>query len=1194
MKSSLTGLYKCIVVMVLVSMVYFLNPYSYLAAEELPKPTYDNSIVFSWTHYFLREDASEIEYIKNQFGNGMYAPLCFTKFTGVNMEWNLDIENIGSGLQEFKDEVNKIITFAKQHNVGIHFIMTYGIARNVEFYNTAKEEDLRNAQWYNDNNISSQTQMSRAGEEINLPQDTITGDIDLDHTKNARDQVSLPTANSPVLNKYVFGTFSRYARKLRAHLEAKVTAAYKYLKQKQNANPDLLIIISAPGESELNYYRINNSTHLQDYFCDYSPFTVLEFRDWIKHEGLYAEGEKYAGEGHENGGARYQGASVLANFNSDFGTSFTTWDLKYYNWSLSDPVDTDYTDGSNPDPNVIPVSQYTYNGMMPGSGSNYISGGFDPPRLQVELDTNDFYDLWHTFREYLVFHYVKDMSQIARDSGFPKNQYFTHQIPGDYLFGTRPNDPLIPILNPRYYCSASPMWTADTYPDIGLGITLYDINYGTWYARTTRYGINGASSMSDNWAALEYNPDAIPQGVNAAISPVSTMYNQMIKLYNGEVHVISFFKWKDPSEESYVYRYKGNNRETAAKQFFDAVKDKARQPIDTVFTPKEVEGFTGSYNENTGLVNLSWSAKIWVDLDYTWNNWGDFKEFVIYRGLTEDFTTDTDAEIIRKTGNSTSHIDTDFPRGTTVYYKIAVVNAKGKTGPVQTVSVVTPEGVPIPTMVISRERFNFTYIMGASPPPSQTLRIGNSGAGSLNWTATDDAEWLTCNPPSAMGNAVVTILIDPTGLAVGTYNATITISDLLATNSPQTIAVYLTVKNSTQDQLPFGSFDTPADNSTVMSSVPVTGWVLDDVGVESVKIYRDPLAGGGKALVYIGDALFVEGARPDIENAYPDYPCNYKAGWGYMMLSNFLPDGGNGTFKLYAIARDSFGKEVTLGTKTIICDNANAVKPFGAIDTPTQGGTASGTKFINWGWALTPKPNSIPTDGSSINVYIDGVKVGNPEYNIYRADIANLFPDYANSGGAIGYFFLDTTQYADGVHTIQWTARDFAGNSDGIGSRYFTIQNTGESRTQAAGNRVQHASSHWLPAPGSLSRIPVDLTGPIRVKTGFNKTIQPQKRSSLKEEITFIETRELEPLEIHFGEGVQVLTGCLVVNNGQGTQTRALPIGSTLDRQRGIFYWSPGLAFAGNYVFDFVIKEGSAGKVKRKKLNIKIRPKFGK
>ncbi|UCH94271.1 MAG: hypothetical protein JSV88_28940 [Candidatus Aminicenantes bacterium] len=160
-----------------------------------------------------------------------------------------------------------------------------------------------------------------------------------------------------------------------------------------------------------------------------------------------------------------------------------------------------------------------------------------------------------------------------------------------------------------------------------------------------------------------------------------------------------------------------------------------------------------------------------------------------------------------------------------------------------------------------------------------------------------------------------------------------------------------------------------------------------------------------------------------------------------MLLTNFLPNGGNGVFTIQATATDASSHQVSLGTITITCDNANAVKPFGAIDTPTQGGTASGSPFVNWGWVLTPQPNKIPTNGSTIDVWIDGVNVGHPHYNIYRSDIAALFPGYANSNGAAGYFYLDTTAYENGVHTIQWTAKDNAGNTDGIGSRYFTIQN---------------------------------------------------------------------------------------------------------------------------------------------------------
>jgi RHS repeat-associated protein len=51
--------------------------------------------------------------------------------------------------------------------------------------------------------------------------------------------------------------------------------------------------------------------------------------------------------------------------------------------------------------------------------------------------------------------------------------------------------------------------------------------------------------------------------------------------------------------------------------------------------------------------------------------------------------------------------------------------------------------------------------------------------------------------------------------------------------------------------------------------------------------------------------------------------------------------------------------------------------------------------------------------------------------------------DNGRNNGSPGYFHFDTTGYASGVHTIQWTASDPGGDTDGIGSRYFQIQNTG-------------------------------------------------------------------------------------------------------------------------------------------------------
>ena len=162
-----------------------------------------------------------------------------------------------------------------------------------------------------------------------------------------------------------------------------------------------------------------------------------------------------------------------------------------------------------------------------------------------------------------------------------------------------------------------------------------------------------------------------------------------------------------------------------------------------------------------------------------------------------------------------------------------------------------------------------------------------------------------------------------------------------------------------------------------------------------------------------------------------------------------LPNQGSGTFTISAYVRTNDGANQLLGSKTITLANASTTRPFGTIDTPGQGQTVSGT-ITNFGWALTPNPNSIPVDGSTIDIYVDGVLVGHPVYNNFRSDIASLFPGYTNTNGAVGFFSLDTRTLANGVHTIAWVVRDNAGNASGIGSRYFTVFNaTGASFVSA-------------------------------------------------------------------------------------------------------------------------------------------------
>jgi hypothetical protein len=254
-------------------------------------------------------------------------------------------------------------------------------------------------------------------------------------------------------------------------------------------------------------------------------------------------------------------------------------------------------------------------------------------------------------------------------------------------------------------------------------------------------------------------------------------------------------------------------------------------------------------------------------------------------------------------------------------------------------------------------------------------------------------------------------------------------------------------------------------------------------------------------------------------------------------------------------AIDAEGNTTRIGSRTFVGDNANATKPFGAIDTPGQGATVSGTSFVNFGWALTPNPKNIPTDGSTITVYIDGAPSGNPVYNNFRSDVAGLFPGLANSNGAIGFRILDTTTLTNGVHAIAWVVSDSAGEAEGIGSRYFTVNNILASQRFAPTLASMRASAQASAKAGPA----------VSVRLGFDRAqpsleAQPDALGN-----RFATVGQLGRLELHFGQGCGAITVSEIVNGERKRQ----PIGSSVTGST--FSWMPGPAFLGTYQLEFTV-----------------------
>jgi hypothetical protein len=284
-----------------------------------------------------------------------------------------------------------------------------------------------------------------------------------------------------------------------------------------------------------------------------------------------------------------------------------------------------------------------------------------------------------------------------------------------------------------------------------------------------------------------------------------------------------------------------------------------------------------------------------------------------------------------------------------------------------------------------------------------------------------------------------------------------------------------------------------------------------------------------------------------------------------------LPNQGNGTFRFSVFAQDADLNQTLIGTKIINAVNASATVPFGAIDTPGQGTTASGSAFVNFGWALTPQPKMIPIDGSTIHVLIDGVDVGTvTAYNLFRSDVSTLFPGLKNSSGPVGYRVIDTTALSEGLHTIAWLATDDGGQTTGIGSRFFRVSN---SAWQAA-VRANLAVTPPAVTDSELAHADATTTVPARVD-GVHLGRKAESLASLparSDAARTIAISNLQGLKLSLvGQGsspdtcLATYAGYLLVNGELGP----LPVGSSLD-PAGTFYWHPGPAFFGAYPLLFI------------------------
>ena len=135
--------------------------------------------------------------------------------------------------------------------------------------------------------------------------------------------------------------------------------------------------------------------------------------------------------------------------------------------------------------------------------------------------------------------------------------------------------------------------------------------------------------------------------------------------------------------------------------------------------------------------------------------------------------------------------DTGLGAGT--YTGSVQISAAGASNSPVSLTVTLTVAPAAAVLAVSPKALTFNYTAGATIPAAESIQLTNSGGGTLNWSATTSATWLSVAAASGTAPSTLSVAVSPTGLGVETYTGSIQISAAGASNSPVSVTVTLTV-----------------------------------------------------------------------------------------------------------------------------------------------------------------------------------------------------------------------------------------------------------------------------------------------------------------------------------------------------------------------------------------------------------------
>ena len=266
-------------------------------------------------------------------------------------------------------------------------------------------------------------------------------------------------------------------------------------------------------------------------------------------------------------------------------------------------------------------------------------------------------------------------------------------------------------------------------------------------------------------------------------------------------------------------------------------------------------------------------------------------------------------------------------------------------------------------------------------------------------------------------------MVDTTMLADGAHTLSVTTTSSGGLHSTSTAP--FKVSNLTSQNPIHLSIDRPNVQSSAFSGeAGFGGWAIDDnSAITKLSISIDGLT--------VGSAGYGVN-RPDVCAAFPGRAGCPNVGWAFNLDTTLLP---NGVHTLNVTATSADGQRATASNPFSVSNSlaGNPTRIF--IDRPNaENSVLIGTAGFT-GWAINDNAAI-----STVSISIDGVLYGNATYGVNRPDVCGVFPARPGCPNVGWTFLVDTTQLADGAHTLAVDA--VANNGQHVAtSSSFTVAN---------------------------------------------------------------------------------------------------------------------------------------------------------